>query len=153
VQGGLADIWKENILEDLEGGLLKYKTVGEFLTDIKKEFGGGDEESAKVAELRRLEQGNKMMEEFVQEFRRAARGSGYEGHPLIEEFKLRMNSAIRRKLMEAEQQPGTIEQWYDRAMTLDQNWRESRREEERLRGRKKPGGIAPRQQEQRQIMP
>jgi len=27
----------------------------EFLTDIKKEFGGGDEESVKVAELRRLE--------------------------------------------------------------------------------------------------
>jgi len=27
------------------------------------------------------------MEEFVQEFRRAVRGSGYEGHPLIEEFK------------------------------------------------------------------
>jgi len=27
------------------------------------------------------------MEEFVQDFKRVARGSGYEGHPLIEEFK------------------------------------------------------------------
>jgi len=27
------------------------------------------------------------MEEFVQEFRRAVRGSGYERHPLIKEFK------------------------------------------------------------------
>ena len=57
------------------------------MADIKKEFGGGDEELVKVAELWRLEQGNKTMEEFVQEFRRAARGSGCEGHPLIEEFK------------------------------------------------------------------
>ena len=55
VQGGSADIWKENMLEDLEGGLLEYKTVGEFLMDIKKEFGGGNKESIKLAELRRLE--------------------------------------------------------------------------------------------------
>jgi len=35
--------------------------------------------SVKVAELRKLEQGGRTMEEFVQEFKRAARGSGYEG--------------------------------------------------------------------------
>ena len=28
-----------------------------------------------------------MMEEFVQEFRKAARGSGYEGKLLVKEFK------------------------------------------------------------------
>ena len=153
VQGGSADIWKENMLEDLEGGLLEYETVGEFLANIKREFRGGEEEeSVKAAELRRLEQGNKTMEEFVQEFRRVARESGYEGHPLIKEFKRGIYGAIRRKLMEAEQQPGTIEQWYNRAMALDRNWRESRREEKRLRGRKETGEGAPKQ-EQRQIMP
>ena len=81
------NIWKENILEDLEGGLLEYKTVGEFLADIKKKFGGGDEELVKVAELQRLEQGSRMMEELIQEFRRAAKESRYEGCPLIKEFK------------------------------------------------------------------
>ena len=55
VQRGLADMWKENIFEDMEGGLLEYKTVGEFLADIKKEFGRGEEEFIKVAELKRLE--------------------------------------------------------------------------------------------------
>ena len=39
------------MLEDLKGGLLEYKTVREFLVDIKREFGGEDEESVKVAEL------------------------------------------------------------------------------------------------------
>jgi len=34
---------------------LEYETVGEFLVDIRKEFGGGDEELVRVAELRRLE--------------------------------------------------------------------------------------------------
>jgi len=47
-----------------------------------------------------------------------------------------MNGSIRRKLMEAENQPGSIEQWFKRAITLDRNYRESRREEERLREKK-----------------
>ena len=55
MQEGLADVWKENILEDLEGGLLEYETVGEFLADIRKESGGDNEETVKVAKLKRLE--------------------------------------------------------------------------------------------------
>ena len=39
--------------------------VGEFLTDIRKEFGGGDKKSVKVAELKRVEQGSRMVKEFV----------------------------------------------------------------------------------------
>jgi len=31
------------------GELLKYENIGEFLADIRKEFGGGDEELVKVA--------------------------------------------------------------------------------------------------------
>ena len=81
----------------------------------------------------------------MQKFRRVARESRYEGCPLIEKFKQGINRTIRRKLMEAKHQPGTVEQWYDRATALDWNWRESRREEEGLRGQREPGGIAPRQ--------
>jgi len=57
VQGGAADVWKENILEELE--------IGEFLAEIKKKFGGGEEESVKAVELKKLEQGERTMEEFV----------------------------------------------------------------------------------------
>ena len=44
----------------------------------RQEFGGEKEETVKVAELRRLEQGGKIMKEFVQEFKRAARESKYK---------------------------------------------------------------------------
>jgi len=64
----------------------------------------------KAAELRKLEQGGRTMEEFIQEFKRAARSSGYEGRPLVEKFKRGMNGSIRRKLIEAKSQPGSIEQ-------------------------------------------
>ena len=146
VQRGLADVWKENIMEELESGEVEYESVEEFLTTLKKEFGGGEEEPVKAAELRKLEQGGKTMEEFMQEFKRAARGSGYEGRPLVEEFKRGMNGGIRRKLMEAENLPTSIKNWYRRATALDRNWRESRREEERLRGKKEAMGGALKQE-------
>jgi len=102
MQGGSADIWKKNMLEDLEEELLEYEIVGEFLADIRKEFGGEDEELVKVTELRRLEQESRMMEEFVQEFRRAARGSEYKERSLVEEFKRGINATIHQRLMKSE---------------------------------------------------
>ena len=55
---------------------------------------------------------------------------------MVEEFKRGMNGGIKRKLMKAENPLTSIEQWYRRAMALDRNWRERRKEEERLRGKK-----------------
>ena len=87
MQGRLADIWKENVIEEIDTEEIKFETAEEFLAEIRREFGGGDEESVKVAELKKIEQGGRIMEEFVQDFKRVARGSGYKGHPLIKEFK------------------------------------------------------------------
>jgi len=147
VQGGSADVWKENVMEKLEAGEIEHEMVEEFLISLRKGFGEEEEESVKVAELRKMEQGGRMMEEYVQEFKRAARGSGYEGRPLIEEFKRGINGRIRRKLMESENPLTSIEQWYRRATALDRNWRESRREEERLK-KKEVGGEVPKQERQ-----
>ena len=104
-----ADIWKKNILEDLKAEVLEYATVEEFLADLKKEFCGGDNKIMKAAKLKKVKQGNKTIEKFVQKFRRIARESRYEERPLVEEFKKGMNEAIRRKLMEAKQPPRSIE--------------------------------------------
>ena len=134
------DVWKENVMEELEVGEVEYESVEEFFTILKKKFGGGEEELVKVVELRRMEQGGKTIKEYVQEFKRTARGSRYEGRPLIEEFKRGMNEGIRRKLMEVENLLTSIENWYRRATALDRNWRESRREEEKLRKKEAGGG-------------
>ena len=53
--------------------------------------------------------------------------------------------------MEVEDPLTSIEQWYQRAMALDRNWRESRREEERLKKKEVGGRIQ--KQEQRQSLP
>ena len=74
--------------------MLEYKSVEEFLADIRKEFKEEDEGLIKVAELKRLEQENKIMEKFIQEFRRAVRGSRYEGRLLMEEFKREISNMV-----------------------------------------------------------
>ena len=43
--------------------------MGEFLAGLKKEF-RGDEKAVKVAELKKLEQEGRTMEEFMQEFKK-----------------------------------------------------------------------------------
>ena len=73
MQGGSADVWKENMLEELEVGELEFETVEEFLAEIKKKFGEGEEESVKAAELRKIEQEGRTMKEFVQEFKKVVR--------------------------------------------------------------------------------
>ena len=55
VQEESADMWKENVLEDLEVEILEYVIVGEFLANLKKKFGGGDDETIMVVELKRIE--------------------------------------------------------------------------------------------------
>jgi len=51
VQEGLADVWKENVIEELEAGEMEYETVEEFLISLKKEFSEGEEELVGVKKV------------------------------------------------------------------------------------------------------
>ena len=64
---------------------------------MKEDFGQEDDKIIKMTELKRVKQGKKMIEGFVQKFRRIARESRYEKRLLIEEFKREMNGTIMRK--------------------------------------------------------
>jgi len=78
----------------LEVENLEYKTVEEFLVDLKKEFREENNKTIKVAELKKLKQGSKTMKKFIQEFRRVVRESEYKGQLLIKKFKRGMNGTI-----------------------------------------------------------
>jgi len=78
VQEELADIWKENIIEDLKNNSLVFATIKKFLIDLKQEFGRRDDKMIKVAEFKKVNQESRIIEEFVQKFKRAVRESRYE---------------------------------------------------------------------------
>ena len=108
VQGGIVEVWKDNLLDELAKGELEVESVEQLFTKIRNDFGEISEEERKIEQLRTIEQEGRTCDEYVQEFKKVARESGYEGRPLIKEFKRGLNRAIRRKLAKAEEPPTTI---------------------------------------------
>jgi len=80
-------------------------------TKIRDDFGETSEEERKIEQLRTIEQGRRTCDEYVQEFKKVTKRSGYKRRPLIEEFKRGLNRSIRRKLVETEEPPTTIGEW------------------------------------------
>jgi len=137
VQGRVAEAWKDNLLDELAKGESEVDTVEKLFTKIR------NEEERKIEQLWTIEQGGRTCDEYVQEFKKVAKGSGYAERPLIEEFKRGLNGAIRRKLTEAEELPTTIGEWQERVVRLDRNQKQSRAEERILeRNVVRPGGNA-----------
>jgi len=99
------------------------ESAEQLFTKIRNDFREMSEEERKIEQLRTIEQGERTCDEYVQEFKKVARGSSYEGRPLIEEFKRGLNRAIRRKLAKAKELPSTIGEWQERAVRLDRNQR------------------------------
>ena len=110
--------------------------------NLKRKFGGRYNKIIKIAELKKVEQENRIIEEFVQEFRRTVRESEYKRRPLVEEFKMKMNRVMRWKIMKLECSLWNIEQWYERVVNLNRYWKESKRKEEKLRNRRKSGNLS-----------
>ena len=132
VQGGVAEAWKDNLMDELAKGESEVETAEQLFLKIRNDFREISEEERKIEQLRTIEQGSRTCDEYVQEFKKVARGSDYEGRPLIEEFKRGLNGPIRRKLAEAEEPPSTIGEWQERAVRLDRNQRQSRAEQRML---------------------
>jgi len=123
VQEGIAETWKDNLLDELAKGESEVESVEQLFTKIRNNFGETLEEEKKIEQLRTIEQGERTCDEYVQEFKNIARESSYEGRPLIKEFKQGLNGAIRRKLAKAEEPPTTIGEWQERVVRLDRNQR------------------------------
>jgi len=95
-------------LDKLAKGESEVESAEQLFAKIRNDFGETLEEKRKIEQLRTIEQGGRTCDEYVQEFKKIARRSSYEGRPLIKEFKRGLNEAIRRKLAEAEELPTTI---------------------------------------------
>jgi len=143
VQGGVAEVWKDNLMDELAKGELEMETAEQLFSKIRNDFGETSEEERKIEQLRTIEQGNRTCDEYVQEFKKVTRRSNYKGQSLIEEFKRGLSGVIKRKLAEAEEPLTTIGEWQERAVRLDRKQRQSRTEERMLGGNAAcPGGNA-----------
>jgi len=108
VQGGIAEVWKDNLLDELAKKESEVELAEQLFTKIRDDFEETLEEKRKIEQLRTIEQGGRTCDEYVQKFKKVTRGSGYKRRPLIKEFKRGLSGNIRKKLVEAEELPTTI---------------------------------------------
>ena len=73
VQGGVAEAWKDNLLDELAKGESEVDTVEKLFTKIRNDFGETSEEERKIEQLRMIEQGGRTCDKYVQEFKKIAR--------------------------------------------------------------------------------
>ena len=124
---GSACEWRDDYLEDAKEGNYRYDTLQAFLNTVQEEFGDPDRRLTKIYKLRTIMQGDKTADEHVQSFKKAARGSGYSGYALMEEFKCSLNARLRERVSNLDRIPETIDGWYQQSMHLDRQWRRAKK--------------------------
>ena len=99
------------------------------LREIDQKFGDTDKRTTQSLKIRTLQQRDKLADEHVQDFEKAALEAGYEGYPLVVEFKCSLNAGLWIRLTELQPMPVTIEQWYNEAIMMDHQWKVAKTEE------------------------
>ena len=105
MQEGVVEAWKNNLLDELLKRESEVEIVEGLFKKMKNEFGKTAEKEKKIKQLRTIEQRERIYNEYVQEFKKIARGSKYKRQLFTEEFKRGLNETIRRKLVKAKSPP------------------------------------------------
>ena len=87
VQGGIAEAWKDNLLDELAKEESEVESAEQLFAKIRNDFEEISEEERKIEQLRTIKQGGRTCDEYVQKFKKVTRESSYEKRPFIKEFK------------------------------------------------------------------
>ena len=109
-------------MAQVRSGVKQFSSANDLMNEIELKFGEEDKRTTMSLKTRTMVQGEKHADEHVQEFQRAALEAGYEGYPLMVEFKRSLNTGLRRQLQNLRPQPIMINQWYKEAVTVDRQW-------------------------------
>jgi len=65
VQGGIAEAWKDNLLDELAKGESEVESAEQLFTKIRNNFGETLEKERKIEQLRTIEQGGRTCNKYV----------------------------------------------------------------------------------------
>ena len=65
VQGGIAEAWKDNLLNELAKEESEVESVEQLFTKIRNDFGEMSEEERKIEQLRTIKQGGRTCNKYV----------------------------------------------------------------------------------------
>jgi len=129
MQSGSAKVWCDYVISLIYQDKHSFRNMDQLLKEIDHKFGDTDKRTTQSLKIRMIQQEDKSADEHVQEFEKAALEAGYEGYPLVVEFKRSLNAGLWKRLTELRPMPVTIEEWYDKAIMMDRQWRVEKTEE------------------------
>jgi Ty3 transposon capsid-like protein len=124
--------WKETYVDSITDDKtynIKFPTIDVFLALLLRDFRSADRVQEAINALNLLKQGNRNVEELVTEFRLLtsqaglSTESGSDNIHLIGMFRRALNPALGRKILFSESVPTTLQDWIDRAIQYDTNYR------------------------------
>ena len=65
VQGGIAEAWKDNLMDELAKGESEVEIVEQLFSKIRNNFGKTLEKERKIEQLRTIEQGERTCDEYI----------------------------------------------------------------------------------------
>jgi len=75
VQGGIAEAWKNNLLDELAKEESEVELAEQLFAKIRNDFGKTLEEERKIEQLRTIKQEGRTCDKYVQEFKKITRRS------------------------------------------------------------------------------
>ena len=123
--------WKQTYLRTIvnEDGDLVFPTIREFVNLLENYFKPANQEKDATHQLNLLRQGKKTAEETITEFRLLVSQAGYSAKTptdhlhLIEKLQKVLNTSLVKKIMLSDKPPTTINDWAERAITIDSTYR------------------------------
>jgi len=110
MQTGSAKTWRDYVVVLMYKGQQSFSMSDKLLKEINQKFGDMDKRTTQLLKIRTIQQRDRLVDEHIQKFEKAALEAGYEGYPLVVEFKHLLNAGLQRRLTELQPMPVTIEQ-------------------------------------------
>ena len=122
---------------------MNFPTCDAFTTRIEKDFKPANKTKDAAHRIAMLRQGKKTAEETITEFRLLTNQAGYANTTdsdhlhLIEKLQTVLNTNLVKRILLLDTVPATIDDWAEKAIQIDSNYRQTMEVIERLNGEKK----------------
>ena len=130
ITAGEAQKWKEQFIRSItSNSRMTFPTFAIFMAKLQDAFKAVNPVDSAMQKLALLRQGNRPVEELITDFRllvgdaRLSTDSDSDQIHLIKMFMICLNPQLKKKIIFGEKIPKTIEEWYNKAIQFDSNYR------------------------------
>jgi len=130
LESGKPAMWKEQFIRShMDSDDIEFPMYKEFMAAFKNTFKNVDQVNEALSDLGQLRQGDKGAEEHTTTFRLLVGKAGISSkrnpnhQVLIDLYQKSLKPKLVERIMTMEHIPKTIDEWYEKAILFDNNWR------------------------------